>query len=143
MVKNIKKILVPLDGSRNSIRGLDEAIYLAKQCNATITGLHIIPTYPYPPSLADTIMPYRLYLEKEGQKFMEKAKKKAATKGIRFTKKLIYGSPINAITNMTKDKKFDLIVIGSRGNTGIKEVFFGSVANGVIHKSKVPVIVVK
>jgi nucleotide-binding universal stress UspA family protein len=38
MVK-IKKILVPLDGSKNSMRGLDEGIYLARQCQATITGL--------------------------------------------------------------------------------------------------------
>jgi nucleotide-binding universal stress UspA family protein len=37
----IKKILVPLDGSKNSLRGLDEAIYLARQCQATITGLYV------------------------------------------------------------------------------------------------------
>ena len=37
----IKKILVPLDGSKNSIRGLDRAISLARACHGTITGLHI------------------------------------------------------------------------------------------------------
>ena len=42
MVK-IKKILVPLDGSKNSMRGLDEGIYLARQCQATITGLYVVP----------------------------------------------------------------------------------------------------
>jgi nucleotide-binding universal stress UspA family protein len=44
--KKIKKILVPLDGSKNSMRGLDEGIYLARQCQATITGLYVIPIYP-------------------------------------------------------------------------------------------------
>lgn len=39
---NIKKILVPLDGSKNSFRGLDEAIYLARQCHAIITGLYVV-----------------------------------------------------------------------------------------------------
>ena len=35
MIKNkIKKILVPIDGSKNSLRGLDEAIYIARQCQA-------------------------------------------------------------------------------------------------------------
>ncbi|HSA76460.1 MAG TPA: universal stress protein, partial [Nitrosarchaeum sp.] len=42
-MKDIKKILVPIDGSKNSMRGLDEAIYLARQCHATITGLYVIP----------------------------------------------------------------------------------------------------
>ena len=50
---NVKKILVPLDGSKNSMRGLDEAIYLARQCHATITGLYVIPIYPR--NLADAI----------------------------------------------------------------------------------------
>ena len=42
----IKKILVPIDGSKNSMRGLDNAIYLARQCKATITGIYVhhIPT---------------------------------------------------------------------------------------------------
>ena len=44
--RSIKKILVPIDGSKNSMRGLDEAIYLARQCHATITGLYVIPIYP-------------------------------------------------------------------------------------------------
>ena len=39
---DIKKILVPLDGSKNSFRGLNEAIYLARQCHATITGLYVV-----------------------------------------------------------------------------------------------------
>ena len=45
MFKPIKKILVPLDGSKNSLKGLNEAIYLARQCGATITGLCVIPLY--------------------------------------------------------------------------------------------------
>jgi len=42
MVSKIKKILVPLDGSPNSFRGLDVAIQMARQCHATITGLYVV-----------------------------------------------------------------------------------------------------
>jgi len=45
MIKPIKKILVPIDGSKTSFRALNEAIYLARQCGATITGLCVIPVY--------------------------------------------------------------------------------------------------
>jgi hypothetical protein len=40
--KRIRNILVPIDGSKNSFRGLDNAIYIVRQCHATITGLYVI-----------------------------------------------------------------------------------------------------
>jgi len=139
--KKIKKILVPLDGSKNSLRGLDEAIYLARQCKAVITGLYVVPMYPR--NLADAFMPYQIHLTKDAKLFMEKAKKLCAKKGVMFKYKVEIGSPTNEIEYFAKNKKFDIIVIGSRGQSGIKEAFLGSVANTVVHKSKVPVLVVK
>ncbi|MCV0372799.1 MAG: universal stress protein [Nitrosarchaeum sp.] len=139
--KNIKKILVPLDGSKNSMRGLDEAIYLARQCHATITGLYVIPIYPR--NFADAIMPYQIHLKKSAKKFMSAAKTKCAQKGIVFGSKVVFGSPTAEINDMVNSKKFDMIVIGSRGQSGLKEVFLGSVAKAIVHKSKVPVLVIK
>ena len=137
--KNIKKILVPIDGSKNSMRGLDEAIYLARQCHATITGLYVIPIYPR--NFSDAIMPYQIHLTKSAKKFMESAKTKCAQKGIMFKSKIIFGSPTIEINEMAK--AYDIIVIGSRGQSGLKEIFLGSVANAVVHKSKIPVLVIK
>ena len=139
--KKIKKILVPLDGSKNSLRGLDEAIYLARQCQATITGLYIIPIYPR--NLADAIMPFQIHLNKEAKKFMDSAKKRSAKKGIDLKSKIIFGSPTVEIEELSKKGKYDIIVIGSRGQSGLKEIFLGSVANAIVHKSKIPVLVVK
>ncbi|MDX1595405.1 MAG: universal stress protein [Nitrosopumilaceae archaeon] len=139
--KSLKKILVPLDGSKNSLRGLDEAIFIARQCNATITGLYVIPLYPR--NLMDALMPYQIHLRKEAKEFMEKAKNRCAKKGIKFSSKIEIGSPTSEIEYISKSKKFDLIVIGSRGQSGLKEVFLGSVANTIVHKSKIPVLVVK
>ncbi|MFB5610052.1 MAG: universal stress protein, partial [Nitrosarchaeum sp.] len=74
---------------------------------------------------------------------MEVAKTKCAQKGIVFKSKIIFGSPSIEIDEMAKKKGFDIIVIGSRGQSGIKEIFLGSVANAIIHKSKIPVLVIK
>jgi len=139
--KKIKKILVPLDGSKNSLRGLDEGIYLARQCQAVVTGLYVIPIFPR--NLVDAIMPFQIHLTKEAKKFMNDAKLKCAQKGIVFKSKIIFGSPSIEINELTRKEKFDIIVIGSRGQSGIKEAFLGSVANAIVHKSKVPVLVVK
>ena len=139
--KKIKKILVPLDGSKNSMRGLDEGIYLARQCQATITGLYVIPIYPR--NFADAIMPFQIHLTKMAKKFMDGAKTRCAQKGIVFKSKVIFGSPTVEIEKMSRTGNFDIIIIGSRGQSGLKETFLGSVANVIVHKSKVPVLVVK
>ena len=139
--KKIKNILVPLDGSKNSLRGLDNAISIARACNAIITGVYIIPIYPK--SVFDAVIPYYIQPEKEAKKFMAGAKKRSAQKGILFKSKIISGSPTIEIQDLANSKKFDLIVIGARGLGSIKEAFLGSVSNMIVHKSRIPVLVIK
>jgi len=74
---------------------------------------------------------------------MTNAKTISAQNGVVFSEKIIYGNEVWEITEFASYKKFDLIVIGSRGIGPIKEMFLGSVANAVVHKSKIPILVVK
>ncbi len=140
--KYIKKILVPLDGSKNSISGLEEAILIAKPVNASITGLCVIPSYPPLPLMGNQI-PYEKHILEHVKKFMSEAKKTCTNHGIKFNEKIIKGIATADISKFASDNKFDLIVMGSRGTSPIKELFLGSVSNAVVHKSKVPVLVVK
>jgi nucleotide-binding universal stress UspA family protein len=137
----IKRILVPLDGSKNSIRGLDNAIYLARQCQATITGIYVLPRVPV--STYRSIQYPEKEMLKDAASNMEYAKRHCAQNGIVFEKKVSFGDPGYTIIKYAKDKKFDIIVIGARGRGSIKEVFFGSVSNYVVHKSGVPVLIIK
>lgn len=141
MKQKITKILVPIDGSANSFKALNEAIYLARQCHGTITGLCIIPIYTI--NLGKLLTSLKNQSQKEVKKFMAEAKKRCAQNGIVFSEKIIYGNQAWEITEFAAYKKFDLIVIGSRGMSRVKEAFLGSVANTVVHKSKVSVLVVK
>jgi len=137
----IKRILVPLDGSKNSIRGLDNAIYLARQCQATIIGIYVLPRVPV--STYRKIQYPEKELLKDADSNMEFAKKRCAQNGIVFEKKISFGDPGYTIVKYAKDKKFDIIVIGARGRGALKEIFFGSVSNYVLHKADVPVLIVK
>jgi len=139
--RKIKKILVPLDGSKNSFKGLNEAIYFARQCGATLTGFHVVPFYPA--RFGDILRPFKKEAFKQARKFMDEAKTISAQNGILFNEKIVYGEAKWDIVDFSHSKKFDLVVIGSRGIGPIKEMFLGSVANYVVHKSKVPVLVVK
>ena len=83
MLKNrFKRILVALDGSANSIRGMNEAISLARQSEGTITGIHILPGVPS--ELTSTLNGYRKYLLEKTRKFMYNAKTSARKTWNRF-----------------------------------------------------------
>ena len=141
MAITIKKILVPLDGSPNSFRGLDVAIHMARECHATITGLYVAGIVK--PKANDPITPLEKILLDNASKIMKKAKLRAAKNGILFFDRVSYGDENKRIVDIAEKKDFDLIVIGSRGRSSAKEVFLGSTSNYVLHKSKKPVLIVK
>ena len=143
MLQNrFKKLLVPLDGSLNSIRGLNEAISLARQCNSKIFGVHIVPIYPM--NLLDVYGVYSLHLRKNGERYLNRAKTSAARNGIDFQGKIIRGNEtVRLIDEYAKSLKSDLMVIGSRGSGAPKEKFLGSVSLGLLSTSKIPILVVK
>lgn len=140
--KKISKILVPLDGSKNSIRGLEMAITLARNCKATITGIYSI--YAPPHSEFRGVGSVGKSLNVQVKKFMEEAKVLAAKNGIVFNEKISRGEiGYNIIKLAHGRSNFDMIVMGSRGRSSTKEMFFGSISNYVIHTSKIPVVIVK
>ena len=140
---NLKKILVPLDGSKNSIRGLEHAISLAKLADASIVGTHV--SY-VPGNLANPRQGFiNQELVKEAKDYLDTAKKQCDESNIEFTSEIIPGIPSTGIVNFAHDvkNKINLIVMGTRGLSSAKETFLGSVSNHVAHKSNIPVLLVK
>jgi len=83
------------------------------------------------------------YLLDNASKFMSKAKTRAAQNGIIFDSVIVHGDEGPKIISCVDTKSYDIIVIGSRGMGPIKEMFLGSTSNYVLHKSKIPVLIVK
>ena len=140
--KRIRNILVPIDGSKNSFRGLDNAIYIARQCHATITGLYVIYLVSEPKK-GETLSSIGKMLIKDARQSMEKAKVHSAQNGILFKSKIVYGDTGSKIVDFARKNEFDIIVIGSRGRGIVKETFLGSTSNYVVHKSQIPVMICK
>lgn len=141
MTIKIKKILVPLDGSSNSFRGLDNAINIAMDNQSTITGLYVIGFSK--PKKDEPISPLEKILLDKAKKILKKAKLKASKQGVPFSEQVSYGYEKEEIVNIAKRNYFDLIVIGSRGMSAAKEIFLGSTSNYVLHRSKKPILIVK
>ena len=139
----IKKILVPLDGSKNSQKGLDMAIGLARKFDAIIIGICVIYAAPRSEFRGKGIVEKGYF--KKVKKFMNDAKTKAAQNRITFKEKILYGDVGYHIVKFAHSKKndIDMIVIGSRGRGAAREMFFGSVSHHILHASLIPVLVVK
>ena len=143
MATSVNKILVPLDNSKNSFRGLSSAIYLAKMCDAKIIALHSV--YASPKGDFDTSGHFSKDHKKQLSSMMEIAEKQCEKAEVKFDQKIVYGNPgyeIAKFANLSKNK-IDLVVIGSRGRSSAKEIFFGSTSQFVLHKAKPSVLIIK
>ena len=142
MLQNrFKKILVALDGSMHSRRGMNEAISLARQSDAIITGIHVIPGFP---KTFGTSKKSKNQMMQMVRKFMSDARINAGRHGLEFEEKIVRSNDIvAAISNHAKTGKYNVVIIGSRGQGSPKSNYFGSVANGVLQDSNVPVLLVK
>jgi len=136
----IKNILVALDVSDTPKNVLDTAISIAKISGATITGVHAVVVQA---TLVSTVTNYRQYLSKKAETMLDSAKKYCEKQDVQFRSKVLQGKPASKITEFAVKGKFDLVVTGSRGIGGIKGAILGSVANSIVQKSKVSVLVVK
>ena len=143
MATTINKILVPLDNSKNSFRGLSSAIYFAKMCNAKVVGLHAV--YAAPKGDFDTSGRFNKDHKKQLKSMMEIAQKQCEKAGVQFDEKIVYGNPGYEITKFANSprNKIDMVVIGSRGRSSAKEIFFGSTSQFVLHKAKPSVLIIK
>lgn len=147
-----KKILVAVDGSESSLRAADYAIQLAaKEDNARVVLLNIlgISTAKQVASsiiLAPTfgLKEYERY-KREAKKWLDKISKRFEEKGIQTIVEIV-GGPLPAassIVNYAENQNVDLIVVGTRGKSGIKKLLLGSVASSVVTHAGSNVLVVK
>jgi len=140
MTQNIKKILVALDGSDNSDRGLDAAINQAQKNDAEITGVYVVPSVP---EMFENRPPNSPVGQKEAEKIMTEAKKHSSENNVNLHEKVVHGNAGKEIVKFAEDNNFDMITIGARGIGSVKEAFLGSVSQYVSHKANIPVLIIK
>jgi nucleotide-binding universal stress UspA family protein len=153
-----QKILVPLDGSEHSSRALEIAIQIAKKFGAKITLIHVYSVtvrpvvMPEPTTLTPPGVPVMTPAEvskvveaarKAASSFLTDGERKVKAEGIQVDTMLVEGQTVEEISRIAKEDKFDLIIMGARGISRIREILLGSVSDGVIRNAHCPVLVVK
>lgn len=140
MAGKISKILVTLDGSKNSLRGLSEAVELAKATGATVTGVFVYnPPVGIISPLSQSIRAATL---KSANSAFNQAKKRCQKSNVPFKQISMDGAVGPTIVRYASVNKFDYIVMSSRGMSKTKSALLGSITSYVAHTSKVPVIIV-
>ena len=146
----IKKILVALDGSENSQRALETAVDLAKRPKDETFSTKAEEQILSPRTILGVfVKPWLLEFDEKEDRLLETAFQFANTKceknGIEFTSEVRTGNAKSVIAEFANDdsNKIDMVVLGSTGKGSVAEKFMGSVSNYVLHKSKIPVLVVK
>ena len=148
MILSIRKILVAVDGSDASFNASAYAIDLAKRNGAELIVLCVVSPIPYSQFEYANIGRMREIetIEKEkAQQEADRVKQKATEKKVSIKTDVFikYTSVVKEIVEYAERMGIDMIVIGSRGMTGIKKMLLGSVASGVVRYSHCPVLVVK
>jgi nucleotide-binding universal stress UspA family protein len=137
-----KKILIATDGSEKNRDAVKEGLKIASACNATVYLVYVIDTgtiSSVPTDVAGGSM-YQV-LEEEGKRAMENAG--ALAGGLKSECLLLAGKPAPEIIRFAGENGVDLIVIGTKGKTGIERLLLGSVAENIIRSAHCPVLVVK
>lgn len=132
----MKNILVPVDFSNHSVIALSHAIELSKNLGENIVVLN---TYQ---EGVDFSTKEELY--KEAKEKMDNLMNEMSIHSgdVKITPMILHGVAVDKITQTAKNRNCDLIVMGSKGASGLKEVFLGSVAGGVISESEIPVLII-
>jgi nucleotide-binding universal stress UspA family protein len=142
----IEKILVPTDYSETAGNALSQAIYMAKLNKAIIKLIHIVaPVYATTPnslaSMTDTL--YVTMVNEANEELKKIAAKIEETDAIGVEFEVKVGNVSDEICEMAEKEKFDLIIMGTHGTSGVKEFFAGSNAYKVVNQAECPVLTIQ
>lgn len=138
------KIMVAIDQAEITNKLLDAAVEIAQNKQTQVTLVHVSQEYV---SNGMTYVPENFLeeilneMEKAGLEQLQQAKSKLKSAGINPETVHLKGDPAHEILNYARDTGQQLIIIGSRGLRGIKEMMLGSVSHKVSQLSHCPVLI--
>jgi nucleotide-binding universal stress UspA family protein len=140
MTEAFGRIIVPVDGSEIANKAARKALALAQLAAIKVVAMHVINVdlsiYDYPKELQLLDL-----LQKEGHSILAEIVTLGKEMGITVSKKLVEGHPAEEIIKEAQED--DLIVMGSKGRTGLDRLLLGSVAENVARHASCPVMIVK
>ena len=144
----IRRILVPVDFSESSRAALDYAVGLARGFDAQVDVLHVweVPSFAPPGTVMFTSggTPLPNIVRTAAEEALEGFVSAAAKRGVAVhSSRTEQGHPVQAIIEAATSGKYDLIVLGTHGRTGLSRALIGSVAERVVRHAPCPTLTVR
>jgi nucleotide-binding universal stress UspA family protein len=143
----MEKILVPCDFSDEATNAFRLAIDLA---HATSAEIHVVHVIELPMMHEDVLTPLPSFDETLLKELSERAEEKFSTMKLEYAKehlpietKIEFGPILSTLLDYLQDQKITLVMMGTKGSTGLEEVLIGSTAEKIVRHAECPVIVVK
>jgi nucleotide-binding universal stress UspA family protein len=141
-----KRILSPSDFSEPSYEAIKAAGELAYHFGSELCIIHVVSPIPLMPAGAEStpfnVVQYERELMDSSQRTLEEVLNHLETKEVKARLIAVRGDPANEIVRVADEENVDLIVIATRGRTGLDRLIFGSVAEKVVRLAKCPVLTV-
>lgn len=138
------RILIPVDGSPPSTAALAEALGFARERNAR--ALLVYACEPMPYTLAEGVLDLSAEMRRQGRLILDAAAAAADKAGVTAEMSLVEASDRRipeVIVDEAKRWNADLIAMGTHGRRGFEHLLLGSVAEGVIRRASVPVLLLR
>ena len=146
-MRTIRKILAPTDFSESAKEAIDFAVELAQKFDAQLTLLHTYQTPAYLLPEGSILAGSDLIVDimNRAAEALAEAKRglESKTPPVKIDTLLVEGLPFVQIVNAARDGRYDMIVMGTHGRTGIRHVLLGSVAERVVRRAPCPVLTVR
>ncbi len=143
----MKRILVPIDFSKEAECAAKVAASIAKKTNSEIYLLHMLelPVNTIDPADMSGLRsePQIIYFMKLAHQKFDKFKQLPFFKGIKVIESVQFHHAFAGIISESEKNNIDLIVMGSQGASGLQEMFIGSNTEKVVRRSNIPVLVIK
>lgn len=141
-------IIVPVDGSKTSLKAVSQAALLAKAFSSKVTAVCVLTLDPFVGvefvDVTQLSEEYEKKAQADIQQILDEAKQLFEAQGLEIDTKIIHGHSVHKeLVHITEQLNGDLVVIGSHGRKGFKKMVLGSVAQSLLGEIHVPVLVVR
>ncbi|HHE33213.1 MAG TPA: universal stress protein [Chlorobaculum parvum] len=139
----IKSILCPMDFSEASKNAYRYACEFAKSMGASVVLLNVIEPRPIAADMTLNYIPLEEDLTAAAKEDFIPMIDQCKNAGLDISADVMIGVPAEVILQQTDDLDVSLVIMGSHGKTGLSRLLMGSVAEAVVRKAQVPVLIVK
>jgi len=143
-IKKLRKVLLGYDGSDDADRA---ANFLAREPFREPGEVTIATVWPKPPALPSAVKAdAKFFVEKvkaAAAELVEKVRQHLPVARYKTSTEVVEGESGKVLVRLAKERESDLVIVGSRGLSGVKRVFLGSVSHTILHKAPCAVLVVK